>query len=699
MDNAIDDTPLVASSFSYGSTEQSYSYEDHHLQIDQDTATTTSSSSSSQNNNNNNKPIIMTSSSSDQQEGPSSLFWTIALEFIKFTYSVALLLFSIVIVCAAILQQSDTEQQDNDEDKGFWASLQFHSGLSLALFWFLIFWLAMMEGGQGCLVGLQPIDPQLYQDTHPRSYRNTQLAHQGDNMERFIVGRQFLVVLVMFVSNVLVTSGPANEEQDGSGSGSSSSISAAASAFLDALPDPIVSIFLSSGVALMLIAIMLGQLTAQINAADCMLDFINNYFMVYLVTFTSLAIEYSGLLHCVYLVQMIFCKFITHTDIPTKEGPRTKRQKFFFWCRVMFSCAILAWAWVVTLTALFQGQTTMWGEGSISPVVSVVIFVLLMSIVGLMEGMQIAFFAVVNMPEEELHETTAGHNCEIVFTGQNLQAFLIGRQICVTICMFVVARITTLNVPSGDTLLGASDELQQFYNTGLLSALITTVHASLAWRVIASSFPVPFLSNPLVYIIIQLCLALEQSGLCSASWILARGQKYLAGYQPDSVYLEAAEAKAAQLREELARKTGLTKAMDRRAAMSRSMRDLSSSMISSSRHIASRRDSLFSYSSSSRRSGHAHSLRIQLMSQSDNGQRRHSISQTAPSVRRRTFTQQERSFSTMSHSSASRRSSFLEARAFASINIQFDEDDEIGTNASPTDAMSPSSMTSIGEMA
>ena len=78
---------------------------------------------------------------------------------------------------------------------------------------------------------------------------------------------------------------------------------------------------------------------------------------------------------------------------------------------------------------------------------SVVIFILLMCFVGLMDGMQIALFAVVNFPEEELNKhTVAAANCKLTFDGKNFAAFLIGRQILVTVCMFVVARITSLNV-------------------------------------------------------------------------------------------------------------------------------------------------------------------------------------------------------------------------------------------------------------
>jgi len=56
---------------------------------------------------------------------------------------------------------------------------------------------------EGCLVGLQPIDKDLYKDTHKISYMNTVIAHKGDNLERYIIGRQFNVVLCVFVVSLV----------------------------------------------------------------------------------------------------------------------------------------------------------------------------------------------------------------------------------------------------------------------------------------------------------------------------------------------------------------------------------------------------------------------------------------------------------------------------------------------------------------
>jgi silicon transporter len=440
----------------------------------------------------------------------------VTVTVIKYLYSLALLIFSVVIVMAQIF---------TDQTK---VSKNTHSLVAFFIVWGLMLWLAMMEGGQGCLVGLQPIDKELYAESHPLTVRNTRLAHKGDNMERFIIGRQFLVVLVVFVTNMCGAALPGTK--------------------VLGLSDSLLEIFVGSGVAMILMTIMIGQLTAQVNAANCMLDFINNYFMLF-TNNVSLIIEFSGLLHSVYLVQMFFAK-ISGQPIESNEPKRTASQNLFFWARVVMSLVVLGLSFAVTLGALFQSKTTMWA--GVPQAVSVIVFFFLMCFVGMMEGMQIALFAVVNLPQDELKShKIAAKTCELAFRGSNLQAFLIGRQIMVTGCMFVVARITTLNVVVGDgNIFGVSDGLQNFFNTGLLGAIITTIVGSLAWRIIASSFPVAFLSNPLIYIIIQMCLTLEATGLCSASWLLALIHKQIAGYQLDEVYIGTPAERAA------AKKTG-----------------------------------------------------------------------------------------------------------------------------------------------
>lgn len=165
-------------------------------------------------------------------EAPHSVIGS-GIESLKYLYSTALLIFSLTLVMAAIFSKQTIATAENG----------FPPIAAFCVFWFLVCWLAMMEGGQGALIGLQPIDKSKYASSHQRALKNTTLAHRGDNMERFIVGRQFLVVLVVFVLNMMASAVP-NANVLGIDSG-------------------IAEVFLGAGVAVTMVTIMLGQLTAQ----------------------------------------------------------------------------------------------------------------------------------------------------------------------------------------------------------------------------------------------------------------------------------------------------------------------------------------------------------------------------------------------------------------------------------------------------
>lgn len=392
--------------------------------------------------------------------------------------------------------------------------------VALVLMWALILWLGILEGGQGSLVGLQPIDSTQFQESHPHTFACTELAHAGDNLNRFIVGRQFLVVLVVFMLNLACT---VVDDFDVPG-----------------VPHALMSIVVASGLAVMLITVMLGQLAAEVNATNCMLDFLNSP-VVWVTTVICMVIEASGLLHSVYLVQCFFS-----TESISKESPhKTLGQKIWYWARVAVSVGLLAFALTVTCDALWHDETTMYP--GLTTLTSFALFFGLVCFLGLLEAIQIAAFAVVKLPTHTVREHPAAHsNCQLVFHGRNFKAILIGRQICVTTCMFLLARITTTNVDPTNlvatsttmsTVLGVPTCIQDFFNTGLPGALITTIVASLFWRIAAASFPIAFMGNPVVYWTIRLCLCLEASGVFSAAWLLADGIKWLMGLQPDEVYL------------------------------------------------------------------------------------------------------------------------------------------------------------------
>merc|ERR1711937_1066487 len=132
--------------------------------------------------------------------------------------------------------------------------------------------------------------------------------------------------------------------------------------------------------------------------------------------------------------------------------------------------------------------------------IAVIIFVILLCIVGMLEGMQIAFFAVAKIPASDRGDSVfAKKTCELLFRGEgyNMPAFMVGRQLCVVSCMFFVARVTAVSIPDGGSnIFNVSQGLQEFFNLGFLGALITTILGSISWQLVAATFPIAFLFQP-----------------------------------------------------------------------------------------------------------------------------------------------------------------------------------------------------------
>merc|ERR1712176_968085 len=184
--------------------------------------------------------------------------------------------------------------------------------------------------------------------------------------------------------------------------------------------------------------------------------------------------------------------------------------------------------------------------------VGLILFILLMCWVGLLEGMQIAFFAVSKLPKSERGSgSLALKTCDVLFRngGKNLPGFMCGRQMTVTLCFFIIARVTTVNVDveTDPTIFGVSEGIQKnLLNLGFMGAITTTILGSIAWQLVASSFPIAFLSNPIVFVFLQLALALEATGICAAAWFLALIQRKICGFQFDEVYVGTPEERAAK---------------------------------------------------------------------------------------------------------------------------------------------------------
>jgi len=82
-----------------------------------------------------------------------------------------------------------------------WEHEDSHPAFEIILLITMLSWIALLEGCQISIVGLQGIDMEPYKHTHPRAYHCCQLVHKGPNVERFLVGRQFLLLFNGFLAS------------------------------------------------------------------------------------------------------------------------------------------------------------------------------------------------------------------------------------------------------------------------------------------------------------------------------------------------------------------------------------------------------------------------------------------------------------------------------------------------------------------
>lgn len=195
----------------------------------------------------------------------------------------------------------------------------------IILIWVLIGYLAALEGGQVAMVSLASVPSASYKRSHPRTARCMAVVEKQSVMEQYIMGRQFLVVIVIFLLNIV-------------SSGSNTCHDIALGGFSDAA-----SAICNTGLTLTFVTIMVAQITSQIIASNCRLDFLNKFLMLG-NTWLALAIEYSGILHTVHLVRILLSR-VSGDD--TNETPGVNVLSLasnaakFFWLRVGLSLFLL----------------------------------------------------------------------------------------------------------------------------------------------------------------------------------------------------------------------------------------------------------------------------------------------------------------------------------------------------------------------
>lgn len=204
----------------------------------------------------------------------------------------------------------------------------------------------------------------------------------------------------------------------------------------------------------------------------------------------------------------------------------------------VWSIGLVVFGMFVMTDATVKKQN-LWPFGDVGAEVQIPFLILDILLLGCLEGIQISLVALKNHNSEsfKLSHPRAYKTNHLSQQGNNLERFLMGRQVFVVITVFFGAYITTQSdefdnfmgwhFPSG---FGAS-----LFQTGLMGVLVVAIFGQLMPQVVASAYPINFMESiPFVYPVFCGCLFFEDLGIMYLCYTVAEFFMRISGLKTDS---------------------------------------------------------------------------------------------------------------------------------------------------------------------
>jgi len=444
--------------------------------------------------------------------------------YISYYWSVALLIFCLSMVVYSIAQGWNNSPWDLTHPAG-----------ETVIFFALLWWISLLEGCQISYVGLQSVDMEKYKDTYPRAYAQMKVIQDGANCERFLTGRQFLLLFNGFLVSRI----------GGAGAGLLTDSVDGTFYIGDWEWNVGATVILYQNSILLLIIILAFQLVSQLVACDKMMGYLELPFLsYYLVLGPCLLIEATGFVHAAYVLKDMLA-WAAGID-PDEADPNKAMDKSWSyylkcawsWCWVIFAGVFMVKGWALEQTGATAGE----GWEDLPGWAAVIISLLFLTMMALAEGMQVSALALAKVPISDLKQSKpkAYATCQVFFEGHNMASFMVGRQFMVAMMMILLGRVTGYAGGDGVLVKGTDWGMGAGFNewglqSGFLGALFVCNVAQLMTQVTASLFPASFINNSVIIWILRFMLLIEASGVVNACWPLSWAMSRLGGLEPDPI--------------------------------------------------------------------------------------------------------------------------------------------------------------------
>jgi len=190
--------------------------------------------------------------------------------------------------------------------------------------------------------------------------------------------------------------------------------------------------------------------------------------------------------------------------------------------RYVVSFVLLIFCTVVTFYAILEQKTGFWK--AVPGWAALILFIIVLLLLGIMEGLQIALLELKRQnPATYQYTHPRAYRLGLLASeDDNVEKFLMGRQVFVVCLVFFAAKLTTIHgrEPSG-FLFPVPEAVQAILlETGLLACVVVVILAQLVPQIVASLYPVHFMELMFNLPAFYACLALEMTGVTHITWVL-----------------------------------------------------------------------------------------------------------------------------------------------------------------------------------
>lgn len=406
-----------------------------------------------------------------------------------------------------------------------YCTLKIHPAGNFVILFFSLLLLAYVEALHYGVVAIEKWDMSIYAERFPRAVKCHSLVDTPEKVKKFLVGRQFFVIFVVFLIAQITTFESMPEDFAG-------------------MPKVLNLILLQTGLPGVALTLTFGQLVSQIYVEEFTLQFLNLIGCEFVIRL-SLFAEFIGICNFSWLLfnnsSKICCSKVRKiqksldsaksTDTlqvePTSPTERIRgpdydngipEKSFSVWelFKNTWSSAVTIGSIIIVCYGIGMGGYTL----PVNIPGAIIIGIILLVVLFYLEGLMIAIVGTQYWDPEVFRNVypRAYKLHRVMNQPENVKRFIIGRQFFCVYTNFILAQLCHYKHLHVDGIPLGLEWL--FFKSGFPGVFIILAFSQLVPELLAAEYPLRFMNLPGSYMIAMISLFFDSWGVGHCGWTI-----------------------------------------------------------------------------------------------------------------------------------------------------------------------------------